>query len=313
MEKWNIKNFFIISLICIMGAALLIVVPFIFLDIEIAKEFMKMLLKVSIVAFGSIFIIYIFSEGIVNIRKNIKQGRNKEYYREIDEHMTPALASIMIDDYIEKNEVILSCVLDLYVRKYLLVEIGNRELEIKVINQDYENLYSHEKYVIEAILNNTKIDFRTFINLVENDCVKNELRERHENEYRSLVLFFMFFNYVVIPIILMMTLHLFSENSLLIVLNLGISFISILIGQILRLAILPFLKNTRNTSLGKEEAKKFKKLKNYLNDYTLLDKQNTDYINIVDRYLPFALALGEAKKVKNICLTYKNFIAKYII
>lgn len=64
---------------------------------------------------------------------------------------------------------------------------------------------------------------------------------------------------------------------------------------------------------GIEVVKKTNKLKNYLRDYTLLQEKDYDYINLVDKYVPYALALGEARKIENLYIEDNNFIKDILI
>ena len=41
-------------------------------------------------------------------------------------------------------------------------------------------------------------------------------------------------------------------------------------------------------------------LKNYIRDYTLLKEKDYTYIDVVDKYIPYALALGEATKIEDL-------------
>ena len=61
-----------------------------------------------------------------------------------------------------------------------------------------------------------------------------------------------------------------------------------------------FIKTHDKTAKGLEFAIKAKMLKNYIRDYTLLAEKNYDYITISDKYIPYALALGEATKIEEL-------------
>ena len=50
---------------------------------------------------------------------------------------------------------------------------------------------------------------------------------------------------------------------------------------------------------GKEELKKWIKLKNFMENYTLLKNRNVEEIVIYERYIPYAIALG-------VNVTYRN-------
>ena len=85
-----------------------------------------------------------------------------------------------------------------------------------------------------------------------------------------------------------------------------------IIAFIMTFVILSAIKRHIRTNKGKELALKFKGLKNFLKDYTLLSERDINYINISDRYLPFSLGLGVANKLENSYIEYNKLISNYV-
>lgn len=68
------------------------------------------------------------------------------------------------------------------------------------------------------------------------------------------------------------------------------------------------------TSKGKKEAVIWRKFKNYIHDYTLISEKNIEHIKVLEEYIPYAIALDEAKSIEKFIsknekyrkLIYKN-------
>lgn len=68
------------------------------------------------------------------------------------------------------------------------------------------------------------------------------------------------------------------------------------------------------TSKGNKEAVIWRKFKNYIHDYTLISEKNIEHIKILEEYIPYAIALEEAKSIEKFIsknekyrkLIYKN-------
>ena len=59
-------------------------------------------------------------------------------------------------------------------------------------------------------------------------------------------------------------------------------------------------KEYRLSEKGNKDIIEWRKLKNFLDNYTLIDQRDIEYINLLDEYIVYAIPLGEAKKIKNI-------------
>ena len=54
-------------------------------------------------------------------------------------------------------------------------------------------------------------------------------------------------------------------------------------------------------------------LKNYIREYTLLNEKDFNYIQLIDKYIPYALALGEASKIEDLYFIEENDFFKRFI
>lgn len=234
-----------------------------------------------------IFIWFLFKV-IQKIKKKEYEVVSEDYYREIENSYTPAMASFMVDNNIEAKEAILATVLDLSVKGYLKVEKDFATYEIIVVKNDMGELYSHEQYVMECIIKHELINQNYF-----KDCIIKDCEDRNliiENPEKKAMVLFCVLSYISIVVI-------------------GIVGI---MGCILGIFINILMRKYVHTEEGKEFALKVKQLKNFIKDYTLLKERNIEDITLFDRYIPYAIALGEADNIENKYIKYKDWQDKYI-
>lgn len=313
MEKWKLKSYIktaIVVEVCgFLGFALCFTTLYVLQllgHINVGLEIFKTL-KILLILFLGFTIISIIPAGLIYIITNAYKKKNEvnseDYYRDIESKYTPAIASLLLDYKIEGNESLLATVLDLHVKKYLNIYKKDKKLEIEVINENTQNLYLHEKYIINCLKQNELIEVIKFQNKVEEDCIDSELVNRKELRPYWFKLIKIIF---IINIVLVIALSIFPNS---IVKN--VFAISVII-NVLMLVILSAIKRHIRTTKGEEIALKFKQLKNFLKDYTLLSERDINYINISDRYLPFALALGIANKLENSYIECNKLISNYV-
>lgn len=308
MEKWKLKEILKIVIRCFIIATIFFSILMIFsgAGIETFNEFLFPIIWASLGILGILFLIYI----VTNLKKSENEIKSKDYYRDINPKITPAIGALVVDKYLEKNEAILATILDLNVRKYIDIKKENDKLEINILNKNIDSLYLHEKYVIESIKSNSIIELVKFKELVEKDCVEEKLFEEN-NKPKIFV--------IIIFLLLLLTAIIFGIISQYNVIN-KVLYATIakysIIGLIIFVVILRIsIGQTSDYNLteeGKKVAKENKELKNFLKDYTLLKERDINYLMLADRYLPFALALGQAKKLENLYIAYNDLISKYV-
>lgn len=296
MEKGKLKG--IIKII--IGCFIFWTIVFSIFMIESFKEFFFPMLQIVVGFIVILFIPYI----IENLKKRGDEIKSDDYYRDIISNITPAMGALIIDKYLEKNEAVLSTILDLSVRKYLDIKKENDKLEIEVLDKNTDELYLHEKYIMESIKENNLIQLAEFKRLVEKDCRYSEYT-KHKNVEPT---------YIIIFCLTIWGIFLYPAlaDSILNRNVMKFSFITLISILLIFFPTKIITTGQNRTNKGDVMAKRIKELKNYLKDYTLLKDRDINYLILADRYLPFALALGEAKKIESLYITHNDLLSKYV-
>jgi len=81
------------------------------------------------------------------------------------------------------------------------------------------------------------------------------------------------------------------------------------------LGLISFYKgNIKRTPKGKNEARLWKGFKKYIHDYTLISEKDIEHMTILNEYIPYAIALDEAKNIEKFIAedeNYRNLIYKF--
>ena len=233
---------------------------------------------------------------------NRKEGAKYEkkvgskYLRELPDYLTPALVSFIQDESIEYNKDVLAALLKLINDGYLKIENN----KIVNTNKDYSNLYEHEKYLCAAIKNRTDVKFSEFKDNLIIDATNLELVTKANNGkliYKGL--FKMFSTKLIyIPIF-----SNFIASSIVLVVILFIMFLPVITiiraGKGLSYFIAAAKKKVKLSEKGKLDQEKIYMFKNFLKEFTSLDKKNTCDIHLWDEYLIYALVLEVNKNIYN--------------
>lgn len=253
-----------------------------------------------------------------------------EYIRELPEYYTPALVSFIADQAVEYNKDIMATILHLINNNYL--EISNNELIVTTKKNNFK--YKHEKYVYDCILNKNKPDFNIFKNnLIEDATGLGLLKKANNSKYVmkgiseiffgrfKFVFIFMILMFLVTPIMTMSGSFLDGNGTI-------IAFMIIIFLFTIGLPIIMFrgfskglsyivLANTRKVDLsdaGKKDQEKIYMFKNFLKEFTMMNKKDVKDIYLWDEYLTYALVLEVNKKIyeddklKNIVNKVNNII-----
>lgn len=264
------------------------------------------------------FFLYIIIKGI-EISKIILNRENtinvKDYFRDISEEYSPAIVSRIVDLNTEPKKDYNSVILYLCAKGYININKESEDIKFELQNKNTNNLEKHEEYVIDCLFKGKKFDETYFSELVQNDAIKLGLIQNKKGKIHFLR------NLIIIISIIIVLFNLLEKNYKLLI-NVLIYILIIILficcGIIIFSAILLLSDNNKNnnkrTQKGYIEAKKWIAFKNYVRDYTLIKDKNIEYMEILNQYLPYSLALGEAKIIeKYICKNdnYKSFIYKY--
>lgn len=261
---------------------------------------------------------YVIKKGmsIFKILQNKENTINvKEYFRDISEKYSPAIVSRILDMNTEPKKDYNSVILYLCVKGYISIKKENEDIKFELQDKNTDNLELHEKYVIDCLFKGKKFDEFYFSELVQNDAIKLGLIQDKKNKIHLL----RNLSIIIIGLIILFGLLEKNYNPIFNVICYILIFaLFILCCSMVFSGILTLSNNNKNnnkrTLKGYEEAKKWSAFKNYVRDYTLIKDRNIEYIEILNMYIPYSLALGEAKIIeKYICQNenYKSFIYKY--
>lgn len=260
------------------------------------KIFINNILSIVIfvaVIFTIIGLVYLF----LILRRKSEMVSNTNYVRELPKYFPPAVASLVLDLSIENTTDYTATIAYLISKKYIKLSKDGGEIEVISDNQLFKS--RHEDYAFQCITNKKKFSQHEFNQLVIEDAKRMGLIERGKrkvhfvrNVFLALCGYFGFgavYKFCHIEIL---------QNICLILAFLcGISMLAIPIFSVY-LSDKYRYENIRRTLKGRIEAKKWTGIKNYIRDYTLLSDKNLKDITIFDDYIPYAIALNEAKAVE---------------
>lgn len=231
--------------------------------------------------------------------------------RDIPKEISPAIASVLIDFYVDDEQDYLSTVSSLISRGYIEI-IDNREIIIK--NNNIDGLLEHEILAFEIVSKKKFYNQEEFRDKTLQDAKKLGLIERTNRfilKWKSIGKCIL------------------DTTILLIVSGIGAAMPEMLEGyefisplawtafwticavyayKIFKDAYMAYSYNSPNkeqnlmyiyqkTKKGEKYADKFAGLKLFFREYTLLNEKELESIKIFDDYIPYAIALGEADAI----------------
>lgn len=251
------------------------------------------ILLISISIFLILGLIYIFQ--LLKRKSDIISS--KEYVRDLPEYFSPAIVSLLLDNSIEVATDYTASIAYLLSKKY--IEIDGVTEEVKIIKDEYEKLQIIEEYSLNCIMKRIQFIPEEFKKIVISEAeslgfIEKGRRKIHFLRNFSIALATMFILSVMLdkvtnPILynLLGVLGILSELAIFAV-----------IGYSIYLANKYITEDYHRTDLGKKEAKKWSGVKKYIKEYTLLSNKNLDDTILFDDYIPYAIALGEAKEIE---------------
>jgi len=91
--------------------------------------------------------------------KNIKLDNPYIYFRSVPNDYGIGISSLLLDSKIEPYKDIVAVILDLCARGYLRLEKQDNNYNVRVLNNNLDNLISNEKYVMNSIIDNNLSSF----------------------------------------------------------------------------------------------------------------------------------------------------------
>lgn len=281
-------------------------------------EYTKSLLLIALligIGFPSIigicyFILIIFSKILFTGRTVI--NFDKEYIRDLPQHCSPAISSLIYDLKIDVYKDYTATILYLCVKKYLNLVKYKDTYKIELVKESRPSYLGRcEKYILDIFENKTQFD--------ENQFKKELIREAQEKELIT--------NRKYSKITKIIFILLLIISSLIITYNVSKIVFTILIsilGSMIYVGYFLVKANGENqitldfvdteyfrTKKGKDMALFLNKLKRYIKEYTLISDKKLDYIQILENYIPYALVLDEADAVEEFIKyndDYRNLI-----
>lgn len=307
------------------------------------KETTKKIFGILINIVAIIATIFSIKSILKNIRK-IKQSKKLvptqeiQYYREMPrEDATPAQALAILTKQVagtsnsmNLGKIFTATLLDLSLKKIIEFQLKDKIITIKILKENPEELekIKDEQVIFEFLKkacekNNSEITTKELEKYIKKSqgkvlklgekidkhigqelLVKQELTDGEGTAQREkltvyMILLAVLILFFAIPLLVMLSSSKMNPIGL-------ILFMTILIIQLIVFAILMSKTNVL-TQKGVDENAKWKGLKKYMEDFSMLDKKEIPEIVIWEKFLVYATAFGIADKVlKQLKIVYPN-------
>ena len=258
--------------------------------------------------FGILYSILIIIQKILNSGRTVIKF-DKEYVRDLPKHCSPAISSLIYDLKIDVYKDYTATILYLCTKKYLVMKKEGDIYKVKVEEQkDLSNLDRCEKYVVDIIQNKNVFDENKFKQeIIKEAQERNLITDKKYGKKDKIIL-----TLLVGIGLLMIT---YNINKILFAILLSIIWITsyavIAIFQINQENHYIIDTEYIRTKDGEKMALLLKGLKYYIKEYTLIKEKNIDYIQILEDYIPYAIALDEAEAIEEYIKhneEYRDFI-----
>ena len=273
-------------------------------------------ISLAITLFKNIFLIILFIV-IKLVNKKIRKEklnkddfkRSKDYYRDIL-YGYGACELSWIDDFkLEIPKDIIAELLQLENKKFIKINENNIEL---LENFDTNTLNETQKYLLSCI-EDGKVKNVSQIKLqetVRKDALQHKIVEQREESKKKKRMIKAILIAVIVNIVMKVAFNIISEmnfeNNMIPIISFIIYAIVFIIfsfyPMILIISYIIYnIKSTLDpyfrTKEGEELNRSIEGLKNYLKDYTLLDKQEKDGIVVWEEYLVYSVLFNQNKKM----------------
>ena len=293
---------FLASIFLLMGVTMFFTVISV---IATDRSFIEIIIASIILLLSTILLIGI--KRYIYLKVNESKPYNINVYnRELPANLTPAHARFLVSDGLVDSLSLASTILDLINRGYLKInsknniDIFKKELYISKTNKNHDDLFEYEKYIINWFFDKDEISSKELKdklrNEEENPCdkyakfqglvslsfpiTKYYKRIKNYKKKRSIqmnIAFYIIFIMVAISIIGNINYYLLFGGVL----------ISALLYANIFFASPAYILNDEGTEL----VDKYKDLKKFLKDFSLIKENNSESIIIWDFYLPYSIAL----------------------
>lgn len=228
---------------------------------------------------------------------------DKGYIRELPKHCSPAICSLIYDLKIDVYKDYTATVLYLCIKKYIKLMKDGNSYKLEVIDgKDYSNLGICEEYVLDTIRGKDIFDENKF---KQNIIIESKLKElmTNKNDEKK-------YQIAAICIVIILVLYVLFATK-----DIGLSIVFIVCGVFIVWlgersvkSYVPVVDTDyKRTKDGKKIAILLGGLKRYIKDYTLIREKEIEYVQILEDYIPYALALGEADAVEEFIKYHEQY------
>ena len=232
------------------------------------------------------------------------------YIRDIETNIPPAMASLLLDEKVEAEKDFTATFAYLVYKKYFNLEND----EIIILNKNISSLSRHERYIYNTIVKRRGFDERKFVKIMHEEAsVEGYIvfRDTTLIVLKQLIIFLV----AVLATLLLYLVSPLTEPYVGFVLPLwGLSVIPYLVYVLLKLAKITYyadVKKFTRTEKGEKEATNFAAIKKFLHDYTYMKDQTVEGMVIYEKYIPYAIALGEADRIEDLGDKYQYAIIRH--
>lgn len=237
---------------------------------------------------------------INNYEKKYKTN-NFQYFRDILQTKSPAILSFCYNKKLNMEDIIVAVILNLQLQNVIKLQ----QNKIIVIDDSY-NLTEHENYMLKNINKSNNKNFnKNFKKHLTNDLLKNKYIKSVNSDEINLIYFMEFFMLwmifyclTTIPIIFA-----YSNIALLSILAYFLIFAGVPLYKSAYTKINPMLRTKQTLELNG----KLLGLKNYISDFSNIQHNSIENINLYEEYVIYAIIFNIKGKLNNECKEiYKN-------
>lgn len=236
-------------------------------------------------------------------KKYIKKYEKKlevkeyEYYRDILNHVSPAIMAYCYNQKINIDDTIVATLLNLELRK--IIKIENNKI---IIIKDITNLENHEKLILEQ-LKTDQYAKKTFKKLLKRILMADMLEDKYIYKSDDKEINIAYFTELIMAwmiLYILIILFFFTQTSKLVIILFlvyaGVFF------------CIPIYKNIQarinvniRTKKALELGSKIKGMKNYIEDFSSIPDNEVERIKLYEEYVIYAIILNLKGKLNDDC------------
>lgn len=235
-------------------------------------------------------------------KKNEIYNETEIFKRDIDCNYSPAIASILYYGKIKWKKDVIANIINLYCKGILDIEIIDKKINYKLMHKKISeaNITESDEYLIEYLAgkdDKRKFNYNMWKKKVRKEFERLNFTNKMDISDASMILII-----ICISIIATIIFNGIDGSGLPLYAYIGNIAKGFFSGFLVTLMFTVFCK--RNSSIismnlnskGKEELKKWIRIKNFMEEYTLIKDKEIENVILYEEYLPYSLALGINKK-----------------